>query len=91
MKKYAVSKDDKGMFLPPEPESEFDILDELARAQLIVQREIKNLLMASSRGKLNPAEARDLVNYVRLLTDLKKDAEKELASMKDEELLSSKK
>ena len=91
MKRYEV-KDKNGMFVAPapEPEAAFDVLDELAKTQLVLQREIRNLLTASARGKLSPTEARDLVSYVKLLSELKRDIEADLASKSDEELIPSK-
>lgn len=84
-------KDKAGMFIAPEPASEFDVVAELDKAQLILQRELKNLLMASAQGKLLPAHSRDLVAYLRLLSDLKKEQLDELANATDEQLLELKK
>ncbi len=75
-----------GMFTAPEPEATFDVVNELDRVQLILQREIKNLLMASAQGKLLPAHSRDLVAYVKLLHELKQAQVEELANLKDEDL-----
>lgn len=86
MKHYPV-KDKQGMFVPPEVEAAFDVVFELERVQLILQREVKNLLMASASGKLLPAHSRDLVAYVKLLTELKAAQAGELAEKTDEELL----
>lgn len=71
----------------PEPvASEFDIVGLLADGGEILRREVKNLLMESSRGKLGATSAKDLVSYLKLLHDLKLDQEKALSSMSDEEL-----
>lgn len=88
MKVYPA-KDKQGMFTAPEPEpeSDFDVVAELDRVQLILRREVKNLLIASASGKLLPAHSRDLVAYVRLLSDLKKEQLEELSSKTDDELL----
>lgn len=80
-------KNDTGMFIPPGPMGDFDVLAELEKVQLILTREIKNLLIASSSGKLLPAHSRDLCAYVKLLTELKKEQVDALANSTDEELL----
>lgn len=79
-------KNDKGMFVPPEVEAHFDVVLELERVQLILQREVKNLLTASASGKLLPAHSRDLCAYVKLLSELKKEQVDELASKSDDDL-----
>lgn len=66
--------------------SSFDVEELLNKGGLILRREIQNLLMESSRGKLAPASARDLVAYVKLLSEIKSDTQEELANMTDEEL-----
>lgn len=80
-------KNEKGMFVAPEPLHEFDVIAELEKAQLVLQREIRNLLTASAAGKLSPPHARDLCAYVKLLSELKAEQEAELASKKDEDLV----
>lgn len=53
---------------------------------LSLYREMRNLKFLTSKGKLGPAEARDLRDTVKLLFELK-DREKELlASLDDDEL-----
>lgn len=64
----------------------FDIEALLDKATIILNREITNLLMESSGKKLNRASAQDLVAYIKLLSELKADKEKELSTMTDEEL-----
>lgn len=86
MSKVYPVKDKAGMYVTPEPEQTFDVVAELDRVQLILQREVKNLLIASASGKLLPAHSRDLVAYVRLLSDLKKEQEADLANSTDDEL-----
>lgn len=86
MSKLYPVKDKAGMFVTPELEMEFDVVAELDRVQQILRREIKNLLIASASGKLLPAHSRDLVAYVRLLSDLKKEQEADLANSTDDEL-----
>lgn len=64
----------------------FDITELLDKGGEILRREISNLLMESTGRKLSPTSARDLVAYVKLLSELKIEQEKALASMTDEEL-----
>ena len=85
MKHYPV-KDSKGMFQPSEPESAFDVVEQLDKVQLILMREIKNLLIASASGKLLPAHSRDLCAYVKLLSELKAQQLADLAELTDEQL-----
>lgn len=91
MKRFETPKDGRGMYSPPEPDDAFDVVAELDRAHLILQRELRNLARASAAGKLSAPEARDLVAYVKLLSDLKRDSEANLAGLTDEELLQLKK
>lgn len=80
-KTFQVSVPDE----PLEP-GEFDVEKLLSNSGEILRREITNLLMESSRGKLGATSARDLVAYVRLLVELKLKQEEELAGLTDEEL-----
>lgn len=74
----------------PEPEpgtvQDLDIEDLLAKGGEVLRREITNLLIESSSKKLSAGSARDLVAYVRLLSDLKTEKQKELADLSDDEL-----
>lgn len=53
---------------------------------LALQRDIKNILIESSKGKLNAGSARDLINYIDLVERLKKLRASTLASMTPEQL-----
>jgi hypothetical protein len=53
---------------------------------LILYREIKQLLFLSSKGKLQPENARDLRDHLKLLFELKNRESEILASMSDEQL-----
>lgn len=64
----------------------FDLEDLLDKGGEILRREIANLLMESSRGKLNSASARDLVSYIQLLSKLKSEKQDELENMSDDKL-----
>lgn len=68
------------------PVPDFDVEKLLAQGGAILTREIKNLMIASSRGKLEAAEARDLVAYLKLLSELKTIEENRLENLTDEEL-----
>lgn len=52
----------------------------------ILRREVTNLLMESSRGKLNPTSAKSLTDYVKLLKELKLDESEELEKLSREHL-----
>jgi uncharacterized protein YcaQ len=66
----------------------FDVEALLEKGGLILQREITNLMMESSGKKLSSASSRDLVAYLRLLSDLQKDQKQKLEQLTDEELVS---
>lgn len=74
----------------PPPYSEelvdFDIERMLAQGGEILRREIRNLMSASAKGKLDAAGARDLVAYLKLLSELKAQQQAEFADMDEEEL-----
>lgn len=53
---------------------------------LALYREIKNLLMLSSRGKLEASDARDLRDSLKLLFELKDREGDSLRGLTDEEL-----
>lgn len=64
----------------------FDVDDLLAKSGEILRREVLNLMSKSSGGKLNPTDARDLVSYIKLLTELKQAQDATLTDLTDEEL-----
>jgi len=66
--------------------SSLDIQQLLDKAGIVLQREIQNLLIESSGGKLQPASAKSLVDYLKLLHSLKADQAEALEGMTDEEL-----
>lgn len=74
-----VKDDDSGLM--------FDVDSLLDKAGAILAREVRNLAMLSARGKLEPADARDLVAYIRLLSEIQKKQEEEAANLTDEELV----
>lgn len=74
--------------LPPEPPTISDIsVQRLIDDSLVaLAREIKNLLVASARGKLAPTEARDLRDHLKLLFELKDREDASLHNISDEQL-----
>lgn len=62
-------------------------IDELrTRCLEILRREVTNLMVESSKGKLNPGSSRSLTDYVKLLSELKDIEEEELKKLSDEHL-----
>lgn len=60
-------------------------LEELSnKAQEILRREILNLMGESTSGKLSPPSSTALVNYIKLLGELRDKEKEELAAMSDE-------
>jgi hypothetical protein len=90
MKRYAKPTTE----LPPKPAAaepnselpEFDIEALLAKSGEILRREITNIMSQSSAGKLDAASSRDLVAYIKLLSELKAEKQAELANMSDDDL-----
>lgn len=75
---------------PPDTVGIFDIEAELDKCAIVLQREIKNLLTLSVRGKLESVDARDLVQYIKLLHELRTDQKSKAAAMTDDELIAAK-
>jgi hypothetical protein len=78
--------------LPTKQEPEIPLVSDVSVQRLIdsslsiLDREVKNLMMLSSRGKLDPASARDLRDTTRLLFELKDRENESLRGITDEEL-----
>lgn len=51
-----------------------------------LRRDISYLLAESSKGRLSAPSARDLVSYIKLLTELKDLEHSELSKLTDEQL-----
>ncbi len=51
-----------------------------------LRREVKNLLMLSAKGKLEPSDARDLRDSIKLLFELKDRESESLRGITDEDL-----
>lgn len=52
----------------------------------ILRREVTNLMIESSKGKLNPHSSSSLTSYVKLLEELKDLEEEELKKLSEEHL-----
>lgn len=64
----------------------FDAEVLLGKCGIILQREVRALMAQSAKGKLAAGDAKDLVNYVKLQSDIKIGQDEALRSMTDEEL-----
>lgn len=83
-----VSLEDKES---PNTEPDFSLaatdLEELgAKAQEILRREITNLMVESSGRKLSPTSSAALVQYIKLLGELKEKEDEQLRNLGDEHL-----
>jgi hypothetical protein len=86
------------MGLPPKPNQLTDLtsgdpkfseisVDRLIDDSLLaLYREIKNILKLSAHGKLDPNDARDLRDHLKLLFELKEREKEALHGMTDEEI-----
>jgi len=62
-------------------------VDELRTKCLeILRRDVTNLMIESSKGKLAPSSSKSLTDYVKLLSELKDIEEEELKKLSDEHL-----
>lgn len=64
----------------------FDVDKLLAKGGEVLRREVQNLMRESAKGKLSAGSARDLVNYLSLLSKLKIEEEDSARNMSDDEL-----
>ncbi len=90
MRRFAAKPNQSSIPLSaPVAETELEPLDVdhlLERGGEILRREIANLMAESSSRKLSPTSARDLVAYVKLLSELRTEQKREIANMSEEEL-----
>jgi len=84
--------------LPPDPvieaqkpTSDADVDDLLTKTLEILRREVKHLMVESAEGKLKGPSAKDLVAYVKLLSDIKNEQDAYLRTLSDDDLLKMKK
>lgn len=66
--------------------TDFDVQAQLEKLNVVLEREVRNLMGESSRGKLNAGSSRDLVAYIKLLSELKIEELKRLSELSDEEV-----
>lgn len=71
---------------PVEVSANFDVLKELERCEEILQRDIKNIYVESSRGKLSEKSSRDLVAYMKLLREGADEQKEKIKDVKTEDL-----
>lgn len=71
--------------VPDTPVSDISIDGLIDNGLLALYREMKNLLMASSKGKLDSASSRDLRDIIKLLFELKDRENQILSGLSDEE------
>jgi len=81
-----VSKADQTPPVADPPMSDISISRLLDDGLLILFREIKNLKMLSISGKLDPANAKDLRDHLKLLFELKARENDLLKGLTDEQL-----
>lgn len=72
--------------VPDIPISDISVDRLIDDSLLVLYRETKNLLMLSAKGKLDPNNARDLRDHLKLLFELKERERELLKGMTDAEL-----
>ncbi len=72
--------------ITPEDLPSFDVDVLLGKCGIIMQREVRALMAASARGKLDRSDATDLINYIKLLADTKVQLEDAVKNLSDAEL-----
>lgn len=70
----------------PPPISDISIARLIDDCLTTLYREIKSLLVLSSKGKLDPNNARDLRDHLKLLFELKERESESLRGLTDEQL-----
>ncbi len=65
---------------------DFDVDALLAKGGEVLKREFRNIMRESANGKLSSGSARDLVNYLRLLSELKIEESQVANSLSEDEL-----
>lgn len=89
MRRFATRPNQSSLVEMPEETGDIEPIDVqklLDKGGEILRREIANLMSESSSKKLAPASARDLVAYIKLLSELLAAQKQELANMSDEDL-----
>lgn len=92
MKRYAKPTTDVSAMLPEAAAKEVPPLSDISIQRLIdsgliaLEREMRNLLFASAKGKLDAASARDLRDHMKLLFELKAQELDALHTVSDDDL-----
>lgn len=71
---------------PPIHVSDISVARLIDDGLIVLHREIKNLLAFSVKGKLDPANAKDLRDHLKLLFELKDRESQSLRGLTDEQL-----
>lgn len=88
-KRYNEPTDLSGIIareITPPPISDISVARLIDDGLIALYREIKNILALSSKGKLNPNDARDLRDHLKLLFELKDRENESLRGLTDEQL-----
>lgn len=72
--------------ISPPPISDISVARLIDDGLIALYREIKNILALSSKGKLDPNDARDLRDHLKLLFELKDRESESLRGLTDEDL-----
>jgi hypothetical protein len=72
--------------ISPPPISDISVSRLIDDSLIVLYREVKNLLALSARGKLDPNDARDLRDNLKLLFELKNRENESLRGLTDEQL-----
>lgn len=72
--------------ITPPPISDISVARLIDDGLVVLYREVKNLLILSSRGKLEPNDAKDLRDHLKLLFELKDREKDSLSGLTDEQL-----
>lgn len=79
-------EEERGGTVKDKPISEISIDELLGAGLLSLYREMRNLLFLSAKGKLSPADSRDLRDTVKLLFELKDREKAIMEGLETEEL-----
>jgi len=88
-KRYSNPTDLSGIVareITPPPISDISVQRLIDDCLLILYREVKNLMTLSTRGKLEPNDARDLRDHLKLLFELKAREGQSLQGLTDEQI-----
>lgn len=78
---------EKGPIVPDPVISDISVDSLISDALLVLYREIKNLLMASAKGKLDANGARDLRDHTKMLFEIKDREGRDLSALSEDDML----